>query len=328
MFVSALNSEQSFSMQVRDAGSTSDDTWRKVWGKEAAAINPLAAVNHGRNNLILESIRKNDWSDYHNFQAKQHPAWYDKVNGEFKQNKMYYGNLIDGQHRSLKEAVQLGDQTEIVKRQARLDELITDFKKAPGEVPHIIAFVTDPALAAKHGIEKPANAWYNSPYNNALAASQGRFEEQYWYDNPYFADHPKELTFAMEAVQELSPAVAKMAAEINKGAYERSVASTSYVAKATESITDEVVEKVMNEAEKDLLKFKEKGVNEVEQQAVEPIVSDTIAQQANQIIQQFSVTTLVEQLFKQRGQLGATAAHGLLFDQLAQNDEQRTNQVV
>lgn len=129
MFVSALNNERSFSMQVRDAGSTSDDAWRKVWGKEAAAINPLAAVNHGRNNLILESIRTNDWSDYHNFQAKQHPAWYDKINGEFKQNKMYYGNLIDGQHRSLKEAIQSGDQTEIVKRQGRLDELIADFKK-------------------------------------------------------------------------------------------------------------------------------------------------------------------------------------------------------
>ena len=319
MFVSALNKEQSFSMQVRDAGSTSDDTWRKVWGKEAAAINPLAAVNHGRNNLILESIRKNDWSDYHNFQAKQHPAWYDKINGEFKQNKVHYGNLIDGQHRSLKEAVQSGDQTEIAKRQARLDELITDFKKAPGEVPHITAFVTDPALAAKHGIEKPANAWYNSPYNNALAASQGRFEEQYWYDNPYFADHPKELTFAMEAVQELSPAVAKMAAEINKGAYERSVASTSYAAKATQSIAATVIEEAVKEADKDLAQ----GVVTTAGQPIEATVSDAIAKQANQIIQQFSTTTLVEQLFKHRGQLGVTAAHGLFFDQLAQNDEQR-----
>ncbi len=324
MFVSALNNEQSFSMQVRDAGSTSDDAWRKVWGKEAAAVNPLAAVNQGRNSLILESIRKNDWSDYHNFQAKQHPAWYDKVNGEFKQNKMYYGNLIDGQHRSLKEAVQSGDQTEIAKRQARLDELITDFKKAPGEVPHIIALITDPALAAKHGIEKPANAWYNSPYNNALAASQGRFEEQYWYDNPYFADHPKELTFAMDAVQELRPAIAKMAAEINKGAYERSVASTSYAAKVTQSITAAVIEETVEEAEKDLAQ----AVVTPAGQPIEPVVSEAIAKQASQIIQQFSATTLVEQLFKQRGQLGTTAAHGLLFDQLAQIDEQRKNQVV
>lgn len=30
--VSALNNDQSFSMQVRDAGSTSNDAWRKVWG--------------------------------------------------------------------------------------------------------------------------------------------------------------------------------------------------------------------------------------------------------------------------------------------------------
>ena len=328
MFVSALNNEKSFSMQVRDAGSTSDDAWRKVWGKEAAAVNPLAAVNQGRNGLILESMRKNDWSDYHNFQAKQHPAWYDKVNGEFKQNKLYYSTLIDVQSRSVREAVQSGDQAEITKRKANLDELIADFKNAPGEMPHVIAFEADPALAAQHGIGKPADDWYNSPYNNALAASQGRFEDQNWYDNAYFADHPKELTFAMEAVKEFSPAVAKLAEQINKGAYERSVASTSYVAKATESITNEVIEKVVNEAEKDLLQSKEQVVNETAQRAVEPIVSDAIAKQASQIIQQFSTTTLVEQLFKQRGQLGATTANGLLFDQLAQNDEQRTNQEV
>ncbi|MEK5039810.1 hypothetical protein [Sporosarcina sp. FSL K6-3457] len=328
MFVSALNNERSFSMQVRDAGSTSDDAWRKVWGKEAAAINPLAAVNHGRNNLILESIRTNDWSDYHNFQAKQHPAWYDKINGEFKQNKMYYGNLIDGQHRSLKEAIQSGDQTEIVKRQGRLDELIADFKKAPGEVPHITAFITDPALAAKHGIGKPANAWYNSPYNNAIAASQGKFEEQYWYDNPYFADHPKELTFAMEAVQELRPAIAKLAAEINKGAYERNIASTSYTARAVQSIAATVIEETVKEAEKDMAYTPKESVVAAAQQAIEAAVSDAIAQQANQIVQQFSTATLVEQLFKQREQLGATAAHSLLFDQLDQNAEKRTNQKV
>lgn len=71
-------------MSVRESSSTSEDSWRKVWGKEAAAVNPLAAVNHGRNGLILESIRTNDWSKYHNFQTKQHPAWYDKVDGQVK----------------------------------------------------------------------------------------------------------------------------------------------------------------------------------------------------------------------------------------------------
>lgn len=327
MFVSALNNEKSFSMQVRDAGSTSDDAWRKVWGKEAAAVNPLAAVNQGRNGLILESMRKNDWSDYHDFQAKQHPAWYDKVNGEFKQNKLYYSTLINVQSRSVREAVQSGDQAEITKRKANLDELIADFKNAPGEMPHVIAFEADPALAAQHGIGKPADDWYNSPYNNALAASQGRFEDQKWFDNAYFTDHPKELTFAMAAVKEFSPAVAKLAEQINKGAYERSVASTSYVAKAT--VTDTDIEKVINEADKDLVQSKDQVVNEVAQQAaVEPIVSEAIAKQATQIIEQFSTTTLIEQLFKQRGQVGATAGHGLLFNQLAQDDEQRTNQEV
>jgi len=118
VFVSVLN-DQSFSMQVKDGKSTSDDGWRKVWGKEAAAINPLAAVNQGRNSLILEAVRTNDWSDYHNFQAKQHPAWYDNVGGVMKQNKLYYGNLIDVQYSSLKEAVQSGDKAEIARRKAQ-----------------------------------------------------------------------------------------------------------------------------------------------------------------------------------------------------------------
>lgn len=325
VFVSSLTKENSFSMKIRDTNSTSADAWRNVYGKEAAAVNPLAAVNQGRNNLILDSMRTNDWSTYHNFQAKQHPAWYDKVNGEFKQNKLYYSTLIDVQSRSVREAVQSGDQAEITKRKANLDELIADFKNAPGEMPHVIAFEADPALAAQHGIGKPSDDWYNSPYNNSLATSQGRFEDQYWYDNPYFADHPKELTFAAEAVKEFGPAVAKLAEQINKGAYERSVASTSYVAKATQSIAETVIEETVNKAEKDLLQPKDQVVNEAAQQAVEATINDSIAKQATQIIEQFSTTTLVEQLFKQRGQLGATAAHSLLFDQLAQNDEQRTN---
>ena len=253
MFVSSLSNQQSFSMQVRDASSTSDDAWRKVFGKEAAAVNPLAAVNHGRNGLILESIRTNDWSNYHDFQAKQQPAWYDKVNGEFKQNKMYYSNLIDVQNRSLKEAIQSGDETEIAKRKARLNELISDFKKAPGEVPHVIAFITDPALAAEHGIGKPSNDWYNSPYNNPLVASQGRFEEQDWYDNPYFIDNPKELTFAMESVKEFRPEIAKIAAQINKGAYERNAASTSFTARATQAIAKAGIEKTVKEVVQNLV---------------------------------------------------------------------------
>lgn len=324
IFVSVLNNEQSFSMQVRDAGSTSDDAWRKVWGKEAAAVNPLMSVNHGRNSLILDSIRTNDWSNYHDFEAKQHPAWYDKVNGEFKQNKMYYGNLIDVQDRSLNEAIQSGNQAEVTKQQGRLAELIADFKNAPGEVPHVIAFVKDPELAAQHGIGKAENDWYNSPYNNALAASQGRFEEQYWYDNPYFADNPKELTFAMEAVQEMRPAIAKIAAKINQGAYERSVASTSYEAKATPSIAATIMEDTVKEAESKL----DQSEVATAEQPIEAVVSGAIAEQATQIIEQFSTTTLVEQLFKQRGKIETATTQGWLLDQLARDAEQQKHRIV
>ena len=317
MFVSSIENQQSFSMHVRDASSTSEDAWRKG-GERAAAVNPLAAVNHGRNGLILEAIRTNDWSAYHNFQAKQHPAWYDKVNGEFKQNKLYYGNLIDVQHRSLKEAIQSGDVAEIAKRKANLDERIADFKNAPGEVPHVIAFITDPALAEQHGIGKPSNDWYNSPYNNPLATSQGRFEDQYWYENPYFVDHPKELTFAMEAVQQFRPEISNIATQINRGAYERSVASTSFTTKA-----------VIKETEKkaDLDKVRSNGIHDSNSlsegtvQQADQVIKEAIVKQAASIIQQFSASTIVEQLFKQREQIEATTVTDRLLDRLAQSTE-------
>ncbi|MBO0589412.1 hypothetical protein [Sporosarcina sp. E16_8] len=329
MFVSSISNQQSFSMQVRDTTSTSGDAWRKVFGKEAAAVNPLAAVNHGRNSLILESIRTNDWSNYHDFQAKQQPAWYDKVNGEFKQNKMYYSNLIDVQNRSLKEAIQSGDETEIANRKAHLNELISDFKKAPGEVPHVIAFITDPALAAEHGIGKPSSDWYNSPYNNPLVASQGRFEEQNWYDNPYFIDNPKELTFAMESVKEFRPEIAKIAAQINKGAYERNAASTSFIARATQAIAGAAVK----EEEKNLISPSTEQVKlassiETAQQTEQPVVNKAILMQAEQIIQQFSTSTIIEQLFKQKEQLDMKTAQDYLLDRLAKNAGQQKYQEV
>ncbi|QTD41097.1 hypothetical protein [Sporosarcina sp. Te-1] len=307
MFISALN-DRTFHMQVRDANQTSGEGWKSVWGKEAAAVNPLAAVNQGRNSLILDSIRTNDWSAYHQFQAKQHPAWYDKVNGEFKPNKLYYGNLLDSQNRSLKEAIQSGDSKEVANRQARIEELITDFKNAPGEVPHVITFATNPELAQKHGIPKPSNDWYNSPYNNNLAASQGRFEDQYWYENPYFADHPNEMTLAMEAVQELRPDIAKIAASINKGAYERNVASTSFSSNAiaSQSVEPEVAE-----------------TNEEE--AIDTPVArvlDTSVQAAEQIARTFSSEDLIARLFTEQEQT-VKASDDFLLDQLNRKGEER-----
>jgi hypothetical protein len=302
-------------MKVRDSSNGSEDGWRKVWGKEAAAINPLAAVNTGRNSLIEESIRTNDWTKYNNFQAKQHPAWYDKVNGEMKQNKLYYGNIIDVQNRSLKEAIQTGDKTEIDKRKAHLDDLINDFKNAPGEVPHVIAFVTDPALASSHGIEKPSNEWYNSPYNNSMAQSQGRFEQINWYENPYFADNPGEMEFAMDAVKEFRPDIANIAATINRGAYERSIGST-----ATSSKT--VVE--YNPIEETIKPEPIIQLAEVQ----ESVASKAIFEQAAQIVSQFSTTSLVEQLFKQNEQAQRSTTHDFLMDRLNRHAEQRKSQVV
>lgn len=314
MFVSVLNDRQSFSMQVKDANSPTGDGWRKVWGKEAAAINPLAAVNQGRNALILEAVRTNDWSDYHNFQAKQHPAWYDNVGGIMKQNKLYYGNLIDVQNRSLKEAIQTGDQAEIAKRKAHLEELITDFKNAPGEVPHVIAFAQNPELAEAHGISKPSSDWYNSPYNNALAASQGRFEDKYWYESPYFADHPNEMAFALEAVQEYRPDIAKIAASINKGAYERNVASSSFNVKpAQPAIVEEAKE------------F-EQAETIVEQAS--SALAEAATAKVEQFARQFGTANLAMELFAKKERNETETSFDALRDRLNQRAAERKYSIV
>ena len=310
MFVSALNDRQTFSMKVRDDGSTSEEAWRSVWGKEAAAVNPLAVVNQGRNSLILEAIQKNDWTDYHNFHAKQHPAWYDKVNGEYKPNKVYYGNLIDSQHRSLQEALGSKDEAEIAKRKARLEESIADFKNAPGEVPHVMAFATYPELAAEHGIGKPSSDWYNSPYNNALVASQGRFQDEYWYENAYFIDHPKELTFALEAVQEFRPEIAGIAAKLNAGAYERSVSSTTFAAEATKSIAHAVIEGTVE----GIIPHREDSVN-----------PDPVSSPVGQAFKVPDFPTVGQAIFKERTM---NPMQDFLMDQLSRNAEHRKYQLV
>lgn len=229
------------------------------------------------------------------------------------------------QNRSLKEAIQSGDETEIKNRKAHLEELIADFKNAPGEVPHVIAFAVSPELAAQHGIEKPKSDWYNSPYNNALAASQGRFEDQYWYENAYFIDHPKELTFALDAVKEVRPDIASITAKINKGAYERSVASTSFVAKTAPSALSSIIEETQKLAEKTIVQptFPETAIS-----STEPVVGGKVAAQAAHIIQQYSTTSLVEQLFKQREEIQTATATNYLLDQLTRNAEHRKHQVV
>ena len=319
MFISALNDPTTFSMQVKDTNSASGDGWRKVWGKEAAAINPLAAVNQGRNSLIMESIRKNDWTDYHQFQAKQHPAWYDNVGGEMKQNKLYYGNLIDVQNRSLQEAMQSGDKAEIAKRKAHLDDLINDFKNAPGAVPHVIAFANNSDLAKEHDIPKVANDWFNSPYNHSMAASQGRFEDKYWYENPFFADNPGELDFAIAAVQEIRPDIAKIAASINKGAYKDNVASTSFSraqASVVTPVEDLSIEKPATQKEDRMLEYATEAVKEATTMKVE------------QFAQQFAPTNLAAELFAKRQETIVKSSHDYLLDRMNQKAVDRKFAIV
>ena len=45
------------------------------------------------------------------------------------------------------------------------------------------------------------------------------------------------MAFAIEAVKEFRPDIAKIAASINKGAYERNVASSSFNAKSVQPAT-------------------------------------------------------------------------------------------
>ncbi|WP_108668964.1 hypothetical protein [Peribacillus acanthi] len=170
-------------------GTESNQSWKLILEDEARKINPLFDVKVSQNSLIMESIQKNDWSKYHSFQAKQHPAWYQEVDGKQIPNKIYFGNLIESKLESLQEARMNGDQKEVEKWEKNLLEAIEDFKKAPGIVPYVVGLNHTEKLAAQYEVEQPSEEYFNSKYNSSLVMDQGKFKENMWYENAIFEEN-------------------------------------------------------------------------------------------------------------------------------------------
>ncbi|SFD86490.1 hypothetical protein SAMN05216238_10520 [Lentibacillus persicus] len=181
---------QNNEMYVRSNNGKQDaeNTWKKVMGDEARKVNPLFDVHMKQNNLIQQSISANDWSDYNEFQAKQEPAWYEKVGNQYVPNKIYYGNLIESKIDAMEEAEMAGDKEGAVRWKESVHEAVTDFKNAPGIVPYIVGLNHNAEVAAQYGVDEPSDEFFDSPYNSAKVLNEGKFEDNMWYEDPIFQE--------------------------------------------------------------------------------------------------------------------------------------------
>ena len=190
--VPEISGSMNNAMYIRSNEKTSDggetNTWKKIFGDEARKVNPLFDVNTKRNDLIQNSIETDDWSKYNEFQAKQHPAWYEAVDGKQVPNKIYYGNLIESKIQALKEAKASNDQENVARWEKNLQEAIVDFNNAPGIVPYVVGLNHTAGIAAENGVAEPGDDYFDSKYNSAMVLDQGKFEANMWYDNAIFKE--------------------------------------------------------------------------------------------------------------------------------------------
>ena len=187
-----VNGSRDFGIATSVKNNDGSTSFKKVFGDEARKINPLHDVNNSRNNLIFEAIETNDWSTYYAFEAKQHPAWYEEVNGQYVPNKMYYSSLTESNLNAIQDAKSAGDKELVKIWENNLQQLIDKFNNAPGIVPYVVGLNHREDLATQYGVAMADKTYFDSKYNSQLVASQGKFDQNMWYDNAYFAEN-KEL---------------------------------------------------------------------------------------------------------------------------------------
>lgn len=127
-------------------------------------------VNASRQDLIKFSIRTGNWDAYNAFEAFRTPAYFEKIDGKFIHNKVYYGNLIESSLRwfnSPDYADQRANPQAIKDSEFRLKELIADYKTAPGIIPYVIGLNSNESYANTYGVERPSNSYFDSKYNGA-----------------------------------------------------------------------------------------------------------------------------------------------------------------
>ncbi|SOC21074.1 hypothetical protein SAMN05880501_112109 [Ureibacillus xyleni] len=187
-----VNGNRDFGITTSVKNNNGTTSFKAVFGDEARKINPLHDVNNSRNNLIYDAIETNDWSKYYAFEAKQQPAWYEQVNGQYVPNKMYYSSLIEANMNAVQEAKLDGDKELAAIWENNLQQMINKFNQAPGIVPYVVGLNHREDLAAQYGVAMADKSFFDSKYNSQLVATQGKFEQNMWYDNTYFAEN-KEL---------------------------------------------------------------------------------------------------------------------------------------
>ncbi|PLS19277.1 hypothetical protein CVD28_02370 [Bacillus sp. M6-12] len=181
--VTTTNDDFVYDVEIVDDGVFTEE--------EKQAIDKV--INHKnmtRNDLILDAVATGDWSAYHAFEAKSHPAWYEKTeDGKYVPNKIYFGNLIESSVFSMREADAKYEQAEdgsvekeqalIVKKiwEANVQDLLIGFKKAPGIVPYVIGINSNESYAKEFGVEQPANGFFDSKYNHPSVMDKGVFAE-------------------------------------------------------------------------------------------------------------------------------------------------------
>lgn len=288
------NQDYGIKTSVSKNGTTS---FKHVFGDEARKINPLHDVNNAQNNLILKAIETNDWSNYHAFEAKQHPAWYEQVNGQYVPNKMYYSSLIESNINAVYEAKLDNDQELAAIWEQNLQEMIQKFNNAPGIVPYVVGLNHRDELAEQYGVAKADKSYFDSKWNSQLVATQGKFEQNTWYENTYFAEN-----------QELKEHVAALVSE--KLPQSTDVPASPVVASATTENVDAIQTATAPVSESTIAHDEIMGTIDSKTATIDFI---TEQQESQKIAQDLYFEQVLEEVEKKKEDLQELYLHNLKF---------------
>lgn len=196
---------------------------------QATGSNPLHLVNTSRQGLLQTANGSGDYTAYNNFESKQDPLKYDKdANGNFKENKNYYAELLKSADQASKQARMSGDEETARIWEKEAQNLAQKYNSAPGMATYISG-VHDSGhgQGSSYGVQDYDKEFFDSVYNqggtgyvpheNTVAKwMNGTYDQNpeinqwlinnfadgdglgtYWTNNPVFRDNPDYLTQAM-----------------------------------------------------------------------------------------------------------------------------------
>ncbi|MEK5071628.1 hypothetical protein [Sporosarcina sp. FSL K6-1508] len=189
---SAIEKAFGIELDVKDVWADKYNEDQTYTSHDALKVLDSYAMNATRQELIQFGIRTNIWEPYDALSAMESPAFYEFIDGKFVKNKFYYGARIESQIRN-GNAIRTKDlkteDQEVVNSEADssevmevtrtfFEELIEDFKNAPGVTPYVIGFNSNPSSAIEFGVEQPGLEFYNSKWNHSDVMMHGRFSPE------------------------------------------------------------------------------------------------------------------------------------------------------